>query len=78
MTLSDKDRDELAMKVLERAVKKARRRNPGDVIKVRLKPDEIPDGAHFGEIVGTLEFNANKYGLKATIGSSWTYEFRKL
>jgi hypothetical protein len=78
MALSDNARDELAMKVLERAVKKARRHNSGDVIKVTVKPNEIPAGAHYGEIVGTLEFNANKYGLKAVIGSSWTYSFTKL
>jgi len=78
MAISDNDRDELAMKVLERAVKKARHRNSGEIIKVTVEPDEIPAGAHHGEIVGTLEFNANKYGLKAVIGSSWTYSFIKL
>jgi len=78
MAMSDHARDELAMKVLERAVKKTRRRNSGDIVEVTVKPDEIPAGAHYGEIVGALEFNANKYGLKAVIGSSWTYKFIKL
>jgi len=78
MAISDNERDELAMKVLERAVRAAGHRNPGDKVEVTLEPDDIPAGAHYGEIVGTLEFSANRYGLRAVIGSGWTYSFIKL
>lgn len=60
------------------AIEKSTTVGRGEEFEVTLPPAERPEGAHYGEIAGTLVFGAAAYGLQAHAGTGWTYPFTKL
>ena len=68
----------LVARVFTLATRKASKLAPGQEFEITLSPADIPEGAHYGEIVGALEFRSARHSLKAGIASGWTYRFTKL
>jgi len=68
----------LVARVFTLATKKASTLAHGEEFQVTLSPSDIPEGAHYGEIVDALEFRSVQHGLKANMASGWTYRFTKL
>lgn len=76
--ISDLTFEALVGRVFTLATRKASTLAYGEEFEVTLSPADIPDGAHYGEIVGALEFRAVQHGLRAGTASGWTYRFTKV
>lgn len=68
----------LVARVFTLATRKASKLAHGEKFEITLSPADIPDGAHYGEIVGALEFRSIQHGLRADTATGWTYRFTKL
>lgn len=68
----------LVARVFTLATRQASTLAYGEEFEITLSPADIPEGAHYGEIVGALEFRAVQHGLKAGTASGWTYRFTKV
>jgi len=70
-------RKSLVILVIDLALEKAEKLEYEKLFEVTLPQQEIPEGFHYGEILGEVETSATKTGLVFMGSERWTYRFYK-